>query len=222
MNGISPIDKWQLRRLDVLADMLGSIVNAYKESSLENAETGCAPIVSRLEEFQKFRRKVHEGKLNADEGTTSEWTSLLENAETDLIRSMYACIGNTAIEILHKACREEGKKWGKLAIKSKGKDYNDARNALLALNDYLIDGKPDDDNIEIISSAPQQVTYISHHCDFIDRFGQSQELAWALCSSRQAWKDGFFGAFNGVAHQNITSKCNGDDCCMRVITLTGE
>ena len=47
-------------------------------------------------------------------------------------------------------------------------------------------------------------------------------LAWLLCSARQAWKDGFFGALGGVAHQLVTGKCMGDDRCMYIITLKDQ
>jgi len=218
MNNIAPIDQWQLDRLNVLADMIEGVLNAYKEIVPLAAKADYAKLGTQLKEFRVF---YAEPQCRIDEGTDSivTWMGRLEDMETDLIRSMFADIGNEAVEILHQACHSEGQKWGRKACKIKGDISHDARKALLVLNDYLIDGMPAENNIEIRSSEAGQITYVNNHCNFRKRFGDAQNLAWGLCSSRQAWMDGFFGALGGVAHQNISGKCLGDDVCMNIITL---
>jgi hypothetical protein len=218
MSHIAPIDQWQLDRLNILAGMIEGVLNVYREIAPQASEEDCAKLGTQLNEFRVFYSAPQSKVENATDSIT-QWMEKLEDLETDLIRSMFSKIGNGAIEILHQACRTEGEKWGLKARKTKGDISHDARKALLVLNDYLIDGMPSEDNIEIKSSEAGQVTYITHHCNYQQRFGNSQVLAWGVCSSRQAWKDGFFGALGGVAHQNVCGKCLGDDVCMNIITL---
>jgi Asp-tRNA(Asn)/Glu-tRNA(Gln) amidotransferase C subunit len=205
--------------LDVLADMVDALCDTFSNKATEKAEESCANLKAELEGYREFSEKPTKS-TTGDIDVIAQWMERLENVETDLIRVIFSTLGNEAIELIHKACRQEGEKWGKDARERKVEVSHDARKALLVLNDYLIDGMPEEDNIEIKSSEAGQITYLRHHCNFAKRFGDSQLLAWALCSSRQAWTDGFFDAFGGVAHQNVSGKCRGDDNCMHIITLT--
>ena len=218
MSRIAPIDEWQLRRLNVLAGMIEGVLCAYRRIAPDAAKSNFAELANRLGEFKAFYAAP---VCHIDEGTDSivKWMKRLEDMETDLIRALYTEVGDEAVEVLHQACRSEGEKWGLSARKARGDISHDARRALLVLNDYLIDGMPGEDNIEIKSSEAGQVTYLNKHCNYQERFSESPALAWGLCSSRQAWMDGFFGALGGVAHQNIKGKCLGDDVCMNLITL---
>jgi hypothetical protein len=177
---------------------------------------------SRMGEFREFVSDVEQGKAVDLSRAIASWMEKLEDTENELVRTIYSTIGSDSIELIHAACRREGSKWGKVAAEEKGEVSHDARKALLVLNDYLIDGMPADDNIEIKSSEAGLVTYVTHHCSYQGRFDASSPLAWAVCSSRQAWKDGFFEAFGGVAHQRVSARCQGDKTCMHVITLTSE
>jgi len=222
MADITPIDQWQLRRMKILADMIKAMIGEYRKQAPAEAGKNCDRLESQLGEFYEFTVNEDWGGTETESQQIGQWMEKLEDVENDLIRLFFSTFGNNSIELIHDACRREGSKWGKEARKERGKVSHDARKALLVLNDYLINGMPTDDNIEIVSSEAGQVTYINHHCSYRERVGDSQTLAWALCSSRQAWKDGFFEAFGGVAHQNVSARCQGDNTCMRIITLAGE
>jgi hypothetical protein len=221
MASLSSIDRWQLRRLYILAEMLDAMLKSFNDATSVKAPgfEGCK---ATLADFRKF----FEDTLGGDTEELGEripgWLVELEEAEVKLISGILSIIGNSAIELIHASCRAEGEKWGMIASATKGDASTDARRALLVLNDYLVDGMPADDNIEVISSEAGQITYNLNHCHFLERFGGSSTLAWLLCSARHAWEDGFFSALGGIAHQAVTSRCRGDENCMHVITLVEQ
>jgi hypothetical protein len=219
MASLSSIDKWQLRRLCILADMLDAIMRSFREAVENPDDVGFKEYITKLIEFRQFYEDALDGESTDITGLIPGWLEKLEDAEGEMISRMFSTLGDNAIEVIHASCRDEGQRWGRIAAETKGEASTDARRALLVLNEYLVDGMPSDDNIEVVSSESRQITYNLHHCHYSDRFGDSLMLAWLLCSARQAWKDGFFQAIGGIAHQMVTAKCQGDDACMNIITL---
>jgi hypothetical protein len=218
----TPIDQWQLQRLNIFADRLDALVNACREYSSSDPEPSVSGITGNLDEFRGFSWKVANGDIQTNIDELNRWMKSLEEDETDVIKLMFSLFGDSAIEFIHTKCREEGFRWGSVAGRHRGAASQDARKALLVLNDYLIDGMPGDDNIEILFSEPGRITYTNKHCSYHHRTDDSEQLSWGICSAREAWKDGFFDAIGGVAHQMLSSQCQGDDSCTYVITLTDE
>ncbi len=218
MASLSSIDRWQLRRLYILAEMLEAMLKSFQEATGAGV-SGFEECRATLGEFNNFFESTLAGNIADLAGRIPGWLEELEEAEVKLVSGILSVIGDSAIELIHASCRAEGEKWGVIASTTKGDASTDARRALLVLNDYLVDGMPADDNIEVISSEAGQITYNLNHCHYLERFDGVPALAWLLCSARHAWKDGFFSALGGIAHQAVTSKCRGDDSCMHVITL---
>jgi hypothetical protein len=222
MSNLTPIEAWQLRRLLILADMLDAILSAYSRHSPESTGETIPAFRERLDEFRAYHSEASYGSMDSTAETAQGWLEKLEDLEADILTHIFSTLHAEAIEIIHAPCRNEGSKWGHNALEKKGGASKDARKALLVLNDYLVDGMPTDDNIEVVSSESRQITYNLSRCHYAKRFADAPMLAWILCSARQAWKDGFFGALGGVAHQLVTGKCMGDEKCMYVIALKDQ
>lgn len=222
MSNLTPIEAWQLRRLLILKDMLDAVLSAYTRSSQGKTDKANWEFRERLAEFRSYYSDAAYGNLDITSETAQGWLEKLEDLEADILLHIFTTLQTEAIEIIHASCRNEGNKWGHFAAEKKGDASNDARKALLVLNDYLVDGMPTDDNIEVVSSESRQITYNLSRCHYAERSKGAPMLAWLLCSARQAWKDGFFGALGGVAHQLVTGKCMGDDRCMYIITLKDQ
>jgi len=222
MGNTTPIEAWQIRRLLVLADMLDAILSGCSPSFPETEQASVAGFREPIEEFRTFHSDVTYGNIEDISKQIPGWLNRLENLEADLIAYTFSTLHVDAIEIIHASCRNEGRKWGRLAGEGKGDASTDARKALLVLNDYLVDGMPTDDNIEVVSSDARQITYNLNHCPYEKRFKDAPTLAWLLCTARESWKDGFFGALGGVAHQLVSGKCQGDPTCMNIIALKDQ
>jgi hypothetical protein len=219
MERLTPIDQWQLRRLSIFADMLRAIVAGIVDAASSAAGDDIAGLKERLAEFDDFLADATAERIDDVAAANSSWLEKLEDLETDILAHAFSELENDAVEMIHASCRAEGARWGREAAESKGDASNDARKALLVLNDFLVDGLPADDNIEVVSSEARQITYNLNRCSYVERFDDTPQLAWLLCTSRQAWKDGFFESLGGIAHQLVRAKCQGDDRCMYIITL---
>lgn len=222
MGNTTPIEAWQIRRLLVLADMLDAILSGCHTALSEAGAASIAGFREPIDEFRTFHSEVIYGNVDNIPGQIQEWLNKLENLEADLIAYIFSALHVDAIELIHASCRNEGRKWGRMAGEDKGDASTDARKALLVLNDYLVDGMPTDDNIEVVSSDARQITYNFNRCQYEKRFKDAPTLAWFLCTARESWKDGFFGALGGVAHQHVLGKCQGDANCMNIIALKDQ
>ena len=153
MSNLKPIEAWQLRRLLILADMLDAVLSAYTRSAPENTDGTSREFRERLDEFRFYHSDASYGNLDKASETAQGWLEKLEDLEADILLHIFTTLQAEAIEIIHVSCRNEGNKWGHYASEKKGDASNDARKALMVLNDYLVDGMPTDDRLARLGLA---------------------------------------------------------------------
>ena len=115
MNGITAIDGWQLRRLNILADMLEAMIGSYSANTGE--ENGIIQgLINEVREFRAFFSDAIVGNIENIPDKTSGWLLKLESIEAHIISHLFSSLKAEAIEIIHTSCYQEGKKWGHIMI----------------------------------------------------------------------------------------------------------